>query len=170
MFLNIIIIKVFHKPFTQFWTKWKLCRILFLPSANEVCEGYVFTDACLSMGVWVCVWHACPKACTPPGTHAHPPCTHVPGHAHPPGHVPPQECLHAPSHAGPPGIHICPPRHARMPPSMHTYPPGMQPTRHVRIPPPHKARTHVSYWNTFLLQIIAVHPRESNWILNTFMQ
>ena len=55
---------------------------MFLPSANEVCEGYVFTSVCLSTegeGAWpggcawqwgMCgrgwgrTWHACP----PPDT------------------------------------------------------------------------------------------------------
>ena len=41
----------------------------FLPPANEVCEGYVFTGVCLSTGGG----RACHMAHTPPGNHARPP-------------------------------------------------------------------------------------------------
>ena len=36
---------------------WKNCSTFasFLPLANEVCEGYVFTDVCLSTGEGVCI-------------------------------------------------------------------------------------------------------------------
>ena len=33
---------------------------LYLPPANEVCEGYVFTGVCLSTGWRGHAWHACP--------------------------------------------------------------------------------------------------------------
>ena len=56
------------------WETWNLCVCLqqpsFLPPANEVCEGYVFTGVCLSTGgghAWLLRGGACMVA---PGGHA----------------------------------------------------------------------------------------------------
>ena len=55
----------------------------FLPPANEVCEGYVFTDVCLSTG------GVCPIACwIPSPPHRHPQ-TDTPLGRHPLGQTPP---------------------------------------------------------------------------------
>ena len=64
-------------PFSRFWWckriiwNWILLTVrkkylfLFLPPANEVCEGYVFTGVCLSTGGG-CLSH-CMLGYTPPG-------------------------------------------------------------------------------------------------------
>ena len=51
--------------------------MIYLPPANEVCEGYVFTDVCLSTGGST---HT--LSTRPPGMHA--PQAHAPLHARPP--------------------------------------------------------------------------------------
>ena len=69
-------------PFVFWFFEFEFFLLPFLPPANEVCEGYVFTGVCLSTGgVRGCFWGACvvaPKgacmvaprwgACMPGGT------------------------------------------------------------------------------------------------------
>ena len=52
-------------------------QCLFLPPANEFCEGYVFTGVCLSTGGGVCLCSGGMSA------------THTPPWADTPGHPPP---------------------------------------------------------------------------------
>ena len=66
---------------------WRRSNVIrkFLPPANEVCEGYVFTGVCLSTGGGVC-----PIACwdTPQDQRQTPPRVDTPGQT-PPSQTPP---------------------------------------------------------------------------------
>ena len=83
--------------------------VIFLPTANEVCEGYVFTGVCLSMGRgagclprWLSATHTPwdqrqtpPRADTPLGRHLRgqtPPSRHSPGQI-PLGRHPPAQWM-----------------------------------------------------------------------------
>ena len=115
---------------------------MFLPPANVVCEGYVFTRVCQSFcsrggggGVhathtphYACPLPSChtcppPLPCTPPG-HVCPSATHTPLPCLPPRHtcLPPLPCI-------PPGPHMPPPV---MHTPCHTCPPAMHPPTTLR--------------------------------------
>ena len=93
-----------------------------LPSANEVCEGYVFTCVCPQ---WGSAWAGTPQAGIPPwaGT---PPGRYTPWQVHPPGRYTPHEQVHTPGQVHPPGSSAC---------------------WEIRA----KRRRYASYWNAFLL-------------------
>ena len=75
---------------------------LYLPPANEVCEGYVFTGVCLSTGGCLPHTHPGPEADPPLGRHLPPPGRHFPaqcmlGYTLPPSACwdthPPAQCM-----------------------------------------------------------------------------
>ena len=74
---------------------------MLLPPANEVCEGYVFTDVCLSRGggclplVWGCVCLPHTPRQTPPIPWADLPSRHPPGQTPTLGRLPPGRHLPA---------------------------------------------------------------------------
>ena len=78
-----------RQMFTE--TSNEACTGVFLLSANEVCEGYVFTGVCLSTGGGSAPLHA---GIHPPGRH-HPGQTPPQPDTPPPGQTPP-----CPVHAG----------------------------------------------------------------------
>ena len=90
----------FHRRNPSTFHSWKMIPTFFLPPANEVCEGYVFTPVCQSF----CSWGGGTWAGTlPPGQvpprQVHPPGRYTPsarytpsGQVHP-RHVHPQQCM-----------------------------------------------------------------------------
>ena len=95
-----------------------LCQyswLVFLPPANEVCEGYVFTPVCQSF----CSQEGCLPQCMLGYTHPHPlgadtpPGADTPGNRHTPGADTPPCTVHAGRYeqqAGgthPTGMHTC---------------------------------------------------------------
>ena len=145
-----------------------LGQVLFLPPANEVCEGYVFTSVCQSFcsqggSTWqVHPLGRYPQAGTPLGRYPPagtpllgrytPPWAGTPKTGTPPGQVhPPLSSRYTPlgRYTHPPG---------QVPPWAGTHPPGqVHPPRQVH-PPGSSAcweiratsGWYVSYWNAFL--------------------
>ena len=87
-----------RQMFTE--TSNEACTGVFLLSANEVCEGYVFTGVCLSTGGGSAPlhagihppWQTPPRADTPSGRHPlrqTPPQADTPSGRHPLGRHPP---------------------------------------------------------------------------------
>ena len=95
-----------------------ICRLTFLPPANKVCEGYVFTPVCHSVHRGGGGLPNPPPRCRPPPDadplqmqtcHAHPHAYPPPSRCRPPGCRP---AMHTPMHAPPP-----PPMQTPPPPS-----------------------------------------------------
>ena len=109
---------------------------IFLPPANEVCEGYVFTRVCVHTGGGS-TWAGTPRTrYTPPGQVHHPPDqVNPPGQVHPPG----------------PGTHTAGPGtpSGRYTPRAGT-PSGSSACWEIRA----TSGRYASYWNAFLLIII----------------
>ena len=107
------------------------CLVVYLlPPANEVCEGYVFTDVCLSMGG--CGSH-------PPGRH---PLGRYPPWQTPPGRHTPTRQTHTPEQTNTPGQTRTP---GQTPPRQ--TPPRQTPPRQT---PRSTSGRYASYWNAFL--------------------
>ena len=154
----------------------KTILFLFLPPANEVCEGYVFKRVCLSTGGKGSTW----AGTHPPGRYTHDQQVHTPptGTPPPPGQVHPPRQVH-PRADTPPGRYTVPPavavhawRYGQQ--ADGTHPTGIQFTvqkdelSHIQWRIWGASLTPLSQSNSFNFSAISTKIMPNNWLAIPF--